>query len=270
MRRWLKGALNRIAPGVVTVVHNFQTRKQRLLEAHEYVPLRGYLNVKKFLLLWKASLYAQQNYASLSNVYDLAWSVEREKASGAFVECGVWRGGCAAVLAAVAAAAGSARHTWLFDSFEGMPEATPEDKERAKTLGHNRTGGKLVPVGTNVATVDEVRELLFDDLRLDERLITIAKGWFQNTLPKYKSQVGPISILRLDSDWYESTKVCLENLYDQVISWGYVIIDDYGSFPGCRQAVDEFLGNRNLVVEFKQIDAVRVFFQKPPGKHPRS
>ena len=110
---------------------------------------------------------------------------------------------------------GSNRKMWLFDSFEGMPEATSMDiGEKAGELAKNRMSGGLIPVGTTVAAIDEVKTLLFKKLHLDEDNIILVKGWFQHTVPKYKSQIGPISILRVDGDWYDSTKVCLENLYD--------------------------------------------------------
>jgi O-methyltransferase len=200
---------------------------------------------------------------SLSNVYDLTALVENNRLPGAIVECGVWRGGCAAVMAAVAAKARSDRRIWLFDSFEGMPEATKEDiGENVKWLSGNLMSGRLAPVGTNVASIDEVRNLFFNKLRLDESNVMIVKGWFQNTIPEYQSRIGPIAILRIDGDWYESTKVCIENLYDNVVDGGYVIIDDYGFFPGCKKAVDEFVERRALKALLTVIDYSRVYFKK--------
>jgi hypothetical protein len=122
--------------------------------------------------------------------------------------------------------------------------------------------GALSPVGTNMASVDEVRTLLFKKLRLKEDNITIVKGWFQNTLPVYRDRMGAIAILRIDGDWYESTKVCLESLYDNVVNEGYIIIDDYGFYPGCKKAVDEFLERRRLKVQLIKTDYSRVYFKK--------
>jgi O-methyltransferase len=235
----------------------------RVLDSWEYVPLRAYVSIKKLKLFWKVIPYAQQNWASLFNVYDLARLIENNKIQGCFVECGVWRGGCAAVMAIVAKESGSNRKTWLFDSFEGMPEATSMDVgEKARELAKNRMSGGLIPVGTSVVSIDEVKTLLFKKLHLDEDNIILVKGWFQYTVPKYKSQIGPISILRVDGDWYDSTKVCLENLYDNVVKDGYIIIDDYGWFPGCKSAVDEFIERRKLKIELKKVDYSRVYFQK--------
>jgi O-methyltransferase len=121
---------------------------------------------------------------------------------------------------------------------------------------------RLAPVGTNVASIDEVRNLFFNTLRLEESNVMIIKGWFQNTVPEYQSRIGPIAILRIDGDWYESTKVCIENLYDNVVDGGYVIIDDYGFFPGCKKAVDEFVERRALKARLSLIDYSRVYFKK--------
>ncbi len=234
-----------------------------ILDSWRYVPPIQYANSKKLLLFWKVSPYAQQNYASLSNVYDLSTLVERNNVPGSLVECGVWRGGCAAVMATVAARAKSHRKIWLFDSFEGMPEATQEDVgEEAKRLARGMMNGNLSPVGANVASVDDVKTLFFKKLRLQEKAVSIVKGWFQNTLPRYKRQIGSIAILRIDGDWYESTKVCLEQLYDNVVKGGYVIIDDYGYYPGCKKAVDQFVTGRQLEVDLIPVDYSRVYFRK--------
>src|SRR5262249_38056780 len=241
----LNGTMKRFMKRLVIGTGAYRFFRLTILDSWKYVPIVQCANVNKILLFWKVSPDAQQNYASLSNVYDLAKFVERDRLAGSIVECGVWRGGCAAVMAAVAARAKSNRRIWLFDSFEGMPEATTEDVgEAAKELAKSMMNGRLAAVGTNVASVDDVKTLFFKKLRLKEDNISIVKGWFQNTLPQHKPEIGSIAILRIDGDWYESTKVCIEQLYDNVIRGGYVIIDDYGYFPGCKKAVDEFIERR--------------------------
>jgi len=93
--------------------------------------------------------------------------------------------------------------------------------------------------------------------------VSLVKGWFQDTLPEYKDRMGAVALLRLDGDWYESTKCCLENLYDNVVPGGYVIIDDYGALTGCKEAVDDFLNERNINVELIDVDHIRFYFLKP-------
>lgn len=261
IRHFVTGALRRLIR--TSKIHRFISLI--ILDSWGYVRIGEYLDLGKLVLFWKVCPYAQQNYASLSTVYDLTALIENNKLAGAIVECGVWRGGCAAVMATVTRKAKSNRMIWLFDSFEGMPEATKEDVgEDAKQLSRDLMTGKLSPVGTNVASVDDVK-ILFNKLHLKESNVIIVKGWFQNTLPQYRACIGGIAMLRIDGDWYESTKVCLEYLYDNVVGNGYVVIDDYGFFPGCKKAVDEFFERRDLKVPLTAIDYSRVYFKKPGG-----
>ena len=82
-------------------------------------------------------------------------------------------------------------------------------------------------------------------------------------MPVSKLEVGEVAILRIDVDFYESTKVCLDYLYDNVVQGGYVIIDDYNWFSGCKIAVDTFIRERNLKIKLLEIDAEGVYFKKP-------
>ena len=68
--------------------------------------------------------------------------------------------------------------------------------------------------------------------------VVIKKGWFQNTHPEVKESIGKISIFRLDGDWYDSTKYCLDGLFNNVVPGGYIILDDYGAWESCRKATD--------------------------------
>jgi len=88
---------------------------------------RDPLAFKKQRLFWQVLPYTMTSYERLNNAYELAMKVENDKAEGAFVECGVFKGGCAAVMAHIARLGGSGRTTWLCDSFEGLPEPTDLD-----------------------------------------------------------------------------------------------------------------------------------------------
>ena len=147
---------------------------------------------------------------------------------GSFVECGVARGGCTAVMAFVAR---GQRPVWGFDSFEGMPALTEEDE------GQGKKAVGIVAAGPG-GLRDAQRTL--DRFSLAHESVNLVKGWFEDTLPLYVTQLEPIAVLRLDSDWYKSTRYCLETLYELVAPGGVVIIDDYHAFIGCRKAVDEF------------------------------
>ena len=127
--------------------------------------------------------------------------------------------------------------TWYgFDSFEGLPEAwTLGAKAGAFSIG-----GHLPPVRSNVR---------------------LTKGFFEDTLPGFVAQHpgAKIALLHIDCDFYDPVKLCLQTFYDLVTPGGYIVIDDYGSYAGCRKAVDEFLRavvNRR-VVESRSQSAIR-------------
>lgn len=227
------------------------------------VLMHDLFNMEKVALFLKVFPYTMIGYKRLSNAYELAKVAERENIKGAFVECGVWKGGTIGAMAYVADRATSGRNIWLFDSFEGLPEPTSEDGKVAAQYSGNRESGKLVAIEKCVGPLEDVKRLFFSVLKLKEDHIWIAKGWFQDMIAKEKEKVGPIAILRLDADWYESTKVALEGLHDNVVSGGYVIIDDYGHWEGCKKAVDEFLAKRNIKVDLIQIDYTGYYFKKP-------
>ncbi len=177
--------------------------------------------------------------------YDTVFKASKE-IEGAFVECGVARGGCSAVMALIARDECKGRETWMFDSFEGLPHQTDKDGIQKPIRHKNREANDLAK-GYCLGTQREVAQWIYGTLKLKPIDVTMIKGWFQDTLPNFKKDVGPIAALRLDGDWYESTKCCLENLYGNVVKGGYVIIDDY-QLAGCKLAVDEFLANQSPIV----------------------
>lgn len=219
------------------------------------------LQPEKIKLLRTVGPNTMVSYKRRSNVWDLAWACEKAGLPGAFVECGVWKGGSAAIMAYVAKKAGHGRKTWLFDSFEGLPEPTAADGEKARVYAGDRTGGAMSSIAKCVGPLDDVKAL-FARLAIPEDAYEPVVGWFQDTLPATRERLGPIALLRLDGDWYESTKVCLEHLYDNVVPGGYVVIDDYAHWEGCQKAVDEFLAARGLQVELVAIDDSGRYWRK--------
>ncbi len=224
--------------------------------------VKNIFNLEKITLFNKVFPYTMVGYKRLSNVYNLSKKVVADKLEGSFVECGVWRGGCSAVAAFIADKEGLGRKTWLFDSFEGLPEPTLEDGALAKTYSESQITGKLKTIDKCVGPIEDVKKILFNVLKLKEKNMVIEKGWFQNTLPRTREKIGKISVLRLDGDWYKSTKVCLENLYENVIMGGYIIVDDYGHWEGAKKAVDEFFSKKSIKPEMIKIDYTGAYFKK--------
>jgi hypothetical protein len=205
-------------------------------------------DVRKLKLILAVRPYTLLPYPRLSALYELAYRLERDKKSGSFVECGVCNGGSAAAIAAVTK--GNNRHVWLFDSWEGWPE--PDEKDFTD-MQHAKKGGCL-------GSEEKTRELLFKRLKLDSTRVHLVKGFFSDTLPR--KEIGTIALLHLDCDLYESVRFCLESLYDDVIEGGCIVIDDYGCWKGCKDAVDEFIERRKLKVDLVKVDSEGVYFRK--------
>lgn len=224
-------------------------------------PLANLSQIRRNTLFSKVISRTLVSYDRLLNTYELATRVEEEGLPGTFVECGVWRGGVGGLLGLVAQRSGRVTH--LFDSFQGLPAPTGRDGKRGLETGSSRLDGALQPIGVYDASLDDVSDFLFRKLRLRPDKVLLHEGWFQETVPAAWNEVGPIALLRIDADWYESVRVCLEGLYGRTIPGGYVILDDYGSYPGCRDAFHEFAATVGLDVELHPIDAHGVWFRKP-------
>jgi predicted O-methyltransferase YrrM len=176
---------------------------------------------------------------------------------GAFVECGVWRGGSMMAVARTLAERGvDDRELHLFDTFEGMTEPTAEDRGNdgtpAATLLRERP--KTAKVWA-VAGLEDVQEGMAQTAYPAQR-IHFHVGKVEDTIPANAPE--QIALLRLDTDWYESTRHELEHLYDRVPSGGVLIIDDYGTWLGARQAVDEFLARTGARLLLTPVAAGRI------------
>jgi O-methyltransferase len=165
--------------------------------------------------------------------------VEHEIA-GAIVECGVWRGGSMQAVAHTLLERGAAdRALHLFDTFAGMPAPTEHDRRRDGKLASELldTRPRQAKVWA-LATLDDVRAGMVQTGYPPER-IHYHVGMVEQTVPDEAPE--RIALLRLDTDWYESTRHELEHLYDRLQPGGVLVLDDYGHWEGARQAVDEFL-----------------------------
>lgn len=205
------------------------------------------------------------SYERMVTLWQQVRYVDRASIPGALVECGTWRAGASGMMALAHKASGApTRNLHLFDSFEGLPEPSAEhDGDRAIDYAKGRAGGALTSIEACVAPLDDARSLIRDRVGYPALLTHFHVGWFQNTVPIAAPTIGPIALLRLDGDWYESTKICLEQLYTSVSSGGVVVIDDYGCWTGCRKATDEFLARLARLPLLCHVDAAGRYFVKP-------
>jgi O-methyltransferase len=178
--------------------------------------------------------------------------------SGCIVECGVWRGG---MMAGIAEVLGPNRQYFLFDSFEGLPPAREEvDGEWVMEWQSDTTS----PIYFNNCRAAEEEAAAAMKLS-GATSFWLVKGWFKDTLPSYKFPTE-IAILRLDGDLYDSTRVCLENLYPHVVPGGIVILDDYHNWDGCARAVNEYIAgiaSRNEVPRVREFHDKVAYLKKP-------
>lgn len=163
---------------------------------------------------------------------------------GDFVECGVWRGGNSLVAADVFARLAPTRKVFLFDTFAGMTAPTEVDVARvgAKASEQYQQMQKDDYNEWCYAALDDVQKA-FQSRNLSAQARFI-KGDVLETLRGNENLPDKISVLRLDTDWYESTRMELEILYPRLQIGGVLIIDDYGYWGGAKKAVDEFFADR--------------------------
>ena len=168
---------------------------------------------------------------------------------GDLVECGVWRGGSVMAMARELSSLGvSDRRIWLYDTFAGMTDPTSFDVEAGSGVtASNMLSSTEVADGNNVWCVAGLQDVSANvrSTGYPFENFTFVEGDVSETL---KSDVpDSISLLRLDTDWYESTRTELEVLYPRLSVGGVCIFDDYGHWQGARKAVDEYfegLGHR--------------------------
>ncbi len=184
----------------------------------------------------------------------LAHATKLDMSRHAVVECGVWRGGASFAMMELFP---DCPEFHLFDSFEGLPPPGERDGQRALQLSEEN----LFVEGRNYASYDDLMRSLAE-FGFAERA-KVHKGWFEDTVTADKIE-RPIGILRLDGDWYESTKVVLDRLFASVAPGGLIIIDDYFDWPGCSQAVHDFLSERASPEPIRTFDNLVAYIAKRP------
>ena len=222
-----------------------RSRKRRHAPTAESDPFR----TADFTPEWRATIAASQPYSmtSIERLAALIGAVEhvvRAGIEGAFVECGVWQGGSTLAAALTFIRLRDVRDLYLFDTFEGMPAPGPQDVDLHGVPAGQWWSADVQREAARAhgATEGEVRRMLLDQSGYDDARLHLVEGMVETTIPA--SAPDAISILRLDTDFYESTRHELTHLWPRVARGGILIIDDYGHFDGARKAVDEFFAER--------------------------
>lgn len=184
---------------------------------------------------------------------------------GDFVECGVAKGGSMMAIAYTLIDLGILdRDLYLYDTFEGMPEPEEWDRGRFGEPAHRSWRKRRDETGRSTWInhgLDEVRRNLLQTGYPEQRLHFI-RGKVEETLPGL-APPGAIALLRLDTDWYASTKAELDHLYPKLVRGGILIVDDYFRWQGARKAADEFLQQHHIPLFLARVDDSSVIGVKP-------
>jgi hypothetical protein len=203
--------------------------------------------------IWhRVSPFTMTSPERVQALVDSVRHLERHQIAGAFVECGVWRGG-SMMAAALALSGATNRELFLFDTYEGMPPPGDLDVDYTGASAAGQTAKDPSRVGniTAVAHLDEVRRNMASTKYPDSRIHYVA-GKVEETVPALAPD--QIALLRLDTDWYESTRHEMHHLFPRLVSGGVLIVDDYGHWKGARQAVDEYLDETGIQLLLCRID----------------
>lgn len=201
------------------------------------------------------SPYTMTTPERLKALVDAVRYVVGKGIEGAFVECGVWKGGSAMAMAMVLQALGvTDRELYLYDTYAGMSAPgkedvsvnglRAEDRFRESRLSDDSSDWCLSPL-------EEVRENLHRTGYPAER-IHFVEGKVEETIPGTVPE--RIALLRIDTDWYESTRHEMIHLYPLLERGGVLIVDDYGHWEGARKAVDEYIAEHDLCLLLNRID----------------
>jgi O-methyltransferase len=223
-------------------------------------PQTYFIDVEKdFKKIWESvspytMISPERGYAICQSLEYL----ERNRIEGDLVECGVWKGGaCMLAASLIKARAYHPRKIWLYDTFEGMTEPTGEDVIAAS----GQPVSERDPLGWWAVSQDEVRRNLLNT-SYDESLWELVKGDVSDTLEK-KVPSGQIAMLRLDTDWYESTKKEMEVLFPKLAEGGILLLDDYGHFKGAAKGVDEYFKSQGIEPLLQRVDYTgRLYIKK--------
>ncbi len=217
-----------------------QVQAEPALEwSHSHLPRED----EAFKAIWEqCQPYTMTSFARGLALFRAVRHIVQNRIQGDIVECGVWRGGSIMIAMATLRLFNAAdRRVWLFDTFEGMTEPSAVDVDNRgqaaavllETMPKDPGGiicyASLEEVKNNVALVGYPADL-----------VQYVVGDIRKTI--HEVDMNPVALLRLDTDWYDSTKLEMDKLYPHLVPGGVLIVDDYGHWAGSRQAVDEYFG----------------------------
>ena len=250
-------------------------RRQKLIDARRMLtrPLRGLirrfgfdivfapeygfppdLEERDIALVRRVQPYTMTAPEKMFALLDASRYISQNGIVGDIVECGVWKGGSMMAAAEMLLRLNDTQRTlWLFDTFTGMPEPSDKDADYSGTSARMRLEKE-----TNVqayAPLKEVERMMASTGYPSERIRYI-QGKVEDTIPA--TAPDRIALLRLDTDWYESTLHELTHLFPRLSTGGVLIIDDYGQWAGCRSATDEYFSQNGIRILLARAELGRI------------
>jgi O-methyltransferase len=212
-------------------------------------------NEQKFQegLAWPLTAETMVGIKRLDNVRACIDRVIADQVPGDVIETGVWRGGTTIYMRAILRARGVRdRRVWVADSFEGLPPPNPDE--------YPADAGSRFHLQPDLAVSLDAVKANFERYGLLDDQVQFVQGFFKDTMPTLGDERW--AVIRLDGDLYESTIDVLTHLYPNLSVGGYVIVDDYGAVPACRQAVEDFRAANGIRSRIKEIDWTGVFWRR--------
>lgn len=202
---------------------------------------------------WPAYADTMIGLKRMDNIEFCIQRIIEDKIQGDFIETGVWRGGATIFMRALLRAYEvTDKIVWVADSFEGLPKPNHEL--------YNADKGDKHYLKKELAVSLDIVKRNFEKYGLLDDKVKFLKGWFKDTLPT--APIQSLSLLRLDGDMYESTMDGLVNLYPKLSVGGYIIIDDWGAVPACKQAVSDYRNRHQILERIEEIDWGGVYWRK--------
>jgi len=213
---------------------------------------KNYENIIKFV-----RPYTLTTRYTIAVLLDSVNYIIKNKIEGDIVECGVWRGGSImAITKMLIDLKNNSKEIYLFDTFEGMtkPNEEVDIDTRGNSMLEQFEKMKITEDSSSWmrSSLLEVKKAVYST-GYDKEKFHFIKGKVEDTLPKNAPE--KISLLRLDTDWYKSTKHEMINLFPRLSKGGIIIIDDYGSHLGSKKAVDEYLSENNILLFLSRISS---------------
>lgn len=196
-----------------------------------------------------SSPYTMTSPARMKRLYEAVVEINKKQLEGSFVECGVFKGGSVMNMALTQLNFNKLVHIYLYDTFEGM---TPQGQYDINHKGVSADRILKNPSKMCICSLEQVK----NNLKLTgypAEFLHFRKGDVAHTLQE--DPPNKISLLRLDTDWYESTKIELEILYPKLVKGGILILDDYGYWKGAKKAADDYFHSIGVDPKFEPIES---------------